>query len=85
MGKADLVENVHLPDDHHGYDDNKRKAVYPFMAKHLGLDLSQGLYPDGSLNEDKVTIEVQKALYVFDEKNPFPGNGIRHNDAVVWK
>lgn len=85
MDKADLVENVHLPDDHHGYDDNKRKAVYPFMAKHLSLDLSQGLHPDGSLNEDKVTIEVQKALYAFDEKNPFPDKGIRHNDAVVWK
>ena len=85
MGKKDLVENVHLPDDHHGYDDNKRKAVYPFMAKHLGLDLSKGLHPDGTLNEDQVVIETQQALYVFDETNPFPNTGIRHNDGVVWK
>jgi len=84
LGKKHLVENVHLPDDHHGYDDNKRKAVYPFMAKHLSLDLSKGLHPDGTLNEDQVVIETQQALYVFDDNNPFPSKGIRHNDGVRW-
>lgn len=85
MGKVDQVENVHRRDEDHGYDDNKRKAVYPFMARHLGLDLSKGLHPDGTLNEDRVTIEVQEALYPFDEDHPFPEKGVRHNDAVVWK
>ena len=85
MGQKDLVENVHLPDDHHGYDDNKRRAVYPFMAKHLGLDLSKGLRSDGSLNEGAVHIESQKALYVFDQNYPFPDTAIKHNDGVVWK
>ena len=85
MGNPEGVENVHLPDDQHGYDDNKRQAVYPFMAKHLGLDLSQGLHPDGSLNEGLVTVELQKDLYAFDEKNPFPNKGLRHNSGVVWK
>ena len=85
MGKEDLVENVHLPDDHHGYDDNKRKAVYPFMAKHLGLDLSKGLHPDGTLNEEPVVIETQQALYVFDDNHPFPTTAIKHNDGVVWR
>jgi len=84
-GKKDLVENVHLPDDHHGYDDNKRKAVYPFMAKHLGLDLSKGLHPDGTLNEGAVHIESQKDLYAFDQNHPFPETGIKHNDGVIWK
>lgn len=85
MGNPEGVENVHLPDDQHGYDDNKRQAVYPFMAKHLGLDLSQGIHPDGSLNEGLVTVELQKDLYAFDEKNPFPNKGLRHNSGVVWK
>lgn len=85
MGKTNLVENVHLPDDHHGYDDNKRKAVYPFMAKHLGLDLSKGLHPDGTLNEGAVNIETQEALYVFGQNPPFPDTAIKHNDGVVWK
>lgn len=85
LGKKDLVENVHLPDDHHGYDDNKRKAVYPFMAKHLGLDLSKGLHPDGTLNEGAVHIESQKDLYAFDQNHPFPETAIKHNDDVVWK
>ncbi len=37
-GKADQVENVHFPDEGHSYGISKRKAMYPFMAKHLGLN-----------------------------------------------
>ncbi|HEY5509857.1 MAG TPA: hypothetical protein VIK10_02410 [Prolixibacteraceae bacterium] len=84
-GKADLVQNVHLPNDKHGYDINKRAAVYPFLAKYLGLDLSKAMNPDGTVKEDMIVIEDQKALYPFDEKNPFPANGIRSNDLVKWK
>ncbi len=85
VGQPDLVENVHLPDDHHGYDDNKRIAVYPFMAKYLDLDLSKGINPDGTLNEDKVVVEDQKALYPFDKDHQFPETAVRHNDGVRWK
>jgi hypothetical protein len=83
-GKADLVQNVHLPNDKHGYDINKRAAVYPFLAKYLGLDLSKAVNPDGTVKEDMIVIEDQKALYPFDEKNPFPAYGIRSNDLVKW-
>ncbi|MFC4874857.1 alpha/beta hydrolase family protein [Negadavirga shengliensis] len=85
MGKPEMVENVHIPEDQHGYDDKKRQAVYPFMAKHLGLDLEKALHLDGSLNEDMIVIEDQTALYPFDEKHPFPENGIKSNQAVLWK
>jgi hypothetical protein len=85
MGKSDMVGNVHLPNDQHGYDYNKRAAVYPFLAKHLGLDVKKAFNPDGTLNEGTITIEEQKALYPFDEKHPFPSKGIRNNDDVVWK
>lgn len=84
LGKPNLVENVHLPNDKHGYDDNKRIAVYPFLAKHLGLDVTKAMNPDGTLNEKNIVIEDQKALYSFNDKHPFPANGIRKNDDVVW-
>jgi len=83
-GKSDLVQNVHLPNDKHGYDINKRAAVYPFLAKYLGLDLSKAMNPDGTVREDMIVIEDQKALYPFDEKHPFPASGIRSNDLVKW-
>ena len=83
-GKADLVQNVHLPADKHGYDLNKRAAVYPFLAKHLGLDLSRAMNPDGTVREDMIVIEEQKALYPFDAKHPFPATAIRSNDDVKW-
>jgi hypothetical protein len=85
FGQSSLVENVHLPEDQHGYDDNKRIAVYPFLAKHLGLDLSKALHADGTLNEDMIVIEDQQELYPFDEKNPFPAMAVKTNDEVVWE
>lgn len=84
MDKKNMVENVHIPEDQHGYDDKKRQAVYPFLAKHLGLDLSKALHPDGSLNETAITLEDQRDLYVFSGKNSFPSHGIKHNNGVKW-
>jgi hypothetical protein len=83
-GQADRVQNVHLPNDKHGYDLNKRIAVYPFLAKYLGLDLSKAMNADGTVKEEMIVIEEQKSLYPFDAKHPFPADGIRSNDAVKW-
>ena len=85
FNKKEMVFNVHLPNDKHGYDYNKRAAVYPFMANYLGLDLSKALNPDGSLNESTVLIEDTKTLYPFDDKHPFPADGVKTNDDVVWQ
>jgi hypothetical protein len=85
LGKAELVENAHFPTEKHGYDYSKRAAVYPFLVKYLGLDLSKAMNPNGSLKEEGIVIEDQKALYPFDEKHPLPAKGIRNNDDVVWK
>ena len=84
FGKAEMSENAHLPHDQHGYDYNKRAAVYPFLAKHLGLDLARAMNPDGTLNEESIVIEKQEALYTFDKSHPFPKNGIRNNNDIVW-
>lgn len=40
---------------------------------------------DGSLKEDMIVIEDQKALYSFNDKHPFPKNAVRNNNNVVWK
>lgn len=85
LGKSELVENAHFALEKHGYDYSKRAAVYPFLAKHLGLDLSKAINPDGSLKEEGIVIENQKALYAFDEMHPFPANGIRKNEEVKWE
>lgn len=79
------VEYAHFPAGKHGYDYSKRAAAFPFLAKHLGLDLSKILNKDGSLNEQGIVIEDQKTLYCFDEKNPFPEKAVRSNDAVLWQ
>ena len=68
----------------HGYDVNKRAAVYPFLAKYLGLDVKKAINADGTVKEDMIVIEDQKALYPFDEKHPFPASGIKSNDGVKW-
>ncbi len=84
FGKSGMVENAHLPNDQHGYDYNKRAAVYPFLAKHLNLDLSKAMDPDGTLIEEGIIIEEIEALYVFDENNPVPANLIRNNNDITW-
>jgi hypothetical protein len=80
-----MIENVHIPEDQHGYDDKKRQAVYPFLAKHLGLDLSKALHADGSLNESAIILEDQRDLYVFSDEIPFPSHGVKHNSGAKWK
>ncbi|MBL7736690.1 MAG: acetylxylan esterase [Chitinophagaceae bacterium] len=85
LGKPEMVENAHFPKEFHGYDNSKREAAYPFLAKHLGLDITKAMNPDGTLKEDDIIIEDQKALYSFTEKRPFPSRGVRGNDNAIWK
>jgi hypothetical protein len=40
--------------------------------------------PDGTVREEMIVIEEQKALYPFDAQHPFPANGVRSNDGVKW-
>lgn len=56
------VSNVHLPEEGHDFGINKRKAVYAFMAKYLGLN--------NNVDESTITIEKEAAMYVFNGKLP---------------
>jgi hypothetical protein len=53
---------VHLPEEGHDFGINKRKAVYAFMIKYLGLN--------NDTDESKITIEKEEAMYVFNGKLP---------------
>lgn len=77
-GVADKVSNVHLPAEKHDFGINKRKAVYEFMAKYLLLDLKAAEDAAGNVDESKVTIEQETAMYVFgDHGESLPANAIK--------
>jgi dienelactone hydrolase len=82
-GKKDLVQNVHLPLEKHDFGINKRTAVYEFMARQLGLNLKAVQDASGKIDESKITIEKESALYVFGEHGELlPANAIRGFDQL---
>ncbi len=81
-GKENLTENVHLPNDVHDYGINKRKAVYPFLAKHLSLDLDKIKNKKGEIDESFITVEDVEKMKVFNEQFPRPAYAVMGDDAV---
>jgi hypothetical protein len=67
FGAEENVENAHFPDEKHDYGFSKRKAVYPFMAKHLGLNLAAITGAGGGITEEGITILDTTALKVFPD------------------
>ena len=80
---ANKVEMVHLPDEKHDYGPSKRKAMYAFMAKNLGLNLRAVQTTDGNINENPVKVLEQKDLEVYNAKSPRPSNAVTGNEAVI--
>jgi uncharacterized protein len=76
-GAEDMVQNSHFPKEGHDYGKTKREPVYPFMAKHLKLDLSRILDGNGKIDESFVTFEQTKDMKVFTESNPRPVYAIK--------
>ncbi|MHA8052423.1 alpha/beta hydrolase family protein [Aquirufa sp. OSTEICH-129A] len=81
--KDTLVENVHLAKDVHDYGINKRLALYPFLAKHLNLDMSLILNKKGEVDENKSVILTNQELRVFNAQHPLPSNALQGDDAVM--
>jgi hypothetical protein len=57
-------------------------AAYPFLAKHLKLDISSVQGPDGKVDESFVTIEEYKDLLVFGPDNPYPSDAVKPNTPL---
>ena len=62
------VENAHFPDEGHDYGFSKREALYPFLARHLGLDLSKITNEKGEIDEGFVIDLAIQDLKVFPGK-----------------
>ncbi len=76
-GAAGKVENVHLLKEKHDFGPNKRNAVYDFFVRTFKLDRSM-------LDESKITIEPEQALYSFGAKGELlPETAIRSFDRVA--
>ena len=81
-GKKELVKNAHFPKEKHDYGESKRLAVYPFLAKHLKLDLSKIRNAAGKIDESFVTEETREAMLVFGEGNPYPKDAVKPNTPL---
>jgi dienelactone hydrolase len=81
-GAEEKVGNVHLPKEGHDYGPSKRQAAYPFLAKHLNLDITRVQGPDGKVDESFVTIEEYKTMLVFGPDNPRPADAVKPNTPL---
>lgn len=76
-GRSGVVKNVHLATEGHDYGPSKRKAMYEFVAQQFGLNLDAVKDKNGNVDESKVTIEKEPAMYVFgDNGERLPANAI---------
>jgi len=77
-GKKNLVENAHFANEGHDFGVSKRMALYPFMAKYLGLDLKKVQNEKGEIDESTCVIEPYDKLYVFGNKaENLPKNALK--------
>lgn len=77
-GKADLVKNIHLPEDAHDFGYSKRKPVYDFISKHFNLDTKGLKDAAGDYDESGCIIEEETALYAFGPHGEnLPSNAIK--------
>ena len=81
-GCTNKTENAHFPKEKHDYGESKRRAMYPFMAKHLGLDIARVRGDDGKVDESFVTIEEYEDLLVFGPDNPRPKDAVKPNTPL---
>ena len=64
------LANAHFHEEGHDYGVSKRMAAYPFLAKHLNLDLSRVTGENGKVDESFLKVETQEEMMVFNGKYP---------------
>lgn len=82
-GAGARVENVHLAAEQHDYGPGKRNAMYPFLARHLGLDLAAVTDASGRIDEGPSQVLGRNLLAAFDATHPLPAHAARGDAAVV--
>ena len=82
-GKKDDVQNVHLPNDKHDFGITKRTPLYEFMAKYLNLNIKAIQNDSAKIDESKITIEPEQAMYVFGDKGEkLPAHAVHGFDKL---
>ena len=81
-GASELVQNAHFADEGHDYGVSKRMAAYPFLAKHLALDLTAVVDEGGAVDESFFVAESYETLLVFGEGLPWPDDAVAPNTRL---
>lgn len=81
FGAENKVENVHLENDVHDYGYSKRRAMYPFLAKHLGLHLENVIDKQDKINELGYKMLFRAELEVFPDKK-YPKGSVKNCEEV---
>ena len=77
-GAEAKAENTHFPEEQHGYEYTKRQAMYPFMVKHLGLNVGDVLNKKtGKFDERKNTIEKVALMRNFNTLADMPQHALK--------
>ncbi len=76
------VANAHFANEGHDYGTSKRMAAYPFLAKHLKLDLKSVTDKSGNVDESFVTAEQYEDMLVFGPDNPRPADAVKPNTPL---
>ncbi|QDU55115.1 alpha/beta hydrolase family protein [Aeoliella mucimassa] len=81
-GKQSLVGNAHFADEGHDYGPSKRQAAYPFLAKHLKLNIGPFLKADGTVDESCFVPQSYEDLLVFNSDHPRPADAVPPNTPL---
>ncbi len=81
-GAADKVANAHFVKEGHDYGTSKRMAAYPFLARHLKLDMARVTGAGGKVDESFVTVETTKQMLVYGSDNPRPADAAKPNTPL---
>jgi hypothetical protein len=77
------LENIHLANEKHDYGKGKRLGMYPFMAKHLNLDLKNVTDEHGAINETPSLVLPKNSLSTFNDRFPLPQNAILGDEKIA--
>ena len=81
-GAESKVANAHFPKEGHDYGLSKRMAAYPFLAKHLSLDISKVQNSEGKIDESFVSLETREQMLVFGKGLPWPKDAVKPNSKL---
>jgi len=81
-GATDKLANAHFVNEGHDYGESKRQAAYPFLARHLKLDIRRVQGAGGKVDESFFTAEPYKDLLVFGPDNPRPADAVKPNTPL---